>query len=1012
MAPDDRAPPNRSDDQKAASSGCAGVGDVTTFAVGAERLLDNGYEPLPLLRGKKYPIVKQWSSLPIDPPQVAAWVHQFPLHGIGLRCGVLVGFDIDIMAPDLAHEVTVIVEARLGATMMRVGLWPKRLLLYRTETAFAKIKVSGIEVLCSGQQFAAFGIHPDTRRPYAWPLGESPLDTPLDQLPIVTREQCFALVAELEQLIPSPAGASERGKRRTGPSAPVAPQRDLDGRVVEGRGSWLSSIAFHAVHDMLDAGEFYDADVLTTRVWGRFVETTDLARKKGDGDRAYERADAATKVRDKLRLAGENRLPSRRRDAVQVIDPPPTSPIDQAREQLCALVGADCTHIGRWLAGEIAGEPPQLGIKATVGLGKSAVARSAILAMRQSLQAQGLPSRIIVLTPSHALADETAAAWRAEGAHAAVWRGYEAKRSTTQQPMCVDLDAVRLAILAGVDVQTSACTSSNGRFCRHFATCAKQANRREVMEADIIVAPYDALFTGFAVQADSVAMILIDEGCWARAVETTSDLWVETIAEDLLDRDAASAPSAKAFGEAADLQDLRRRLRSALAANGQGPLSRRRLYDNCIRADDAAAAIAIERRRLRNPHLYPGMSREELKRAGRVAATNHRTRSYLALWRAAQTLLFGETDVDGRIEIGAPDAKTGLSPVTVLRVKSVHQNLRELPLLHLDATLRPELARAVLPALAIKEVAAEAPHMQVTLVAGSFGKGSIVTDSFANAAENQRRSNNLVDCLDYVRWHSRRYRRTLVICYKAIEAAFADIPGVETGHFNAIAGLDVFREVDLLVIIGRPLPRESDLHRLSAALFGHVPAGGYEPAMWGVRMRDGTSRRIRTIAHVDQLAEQIRAAICDDELMQAIGRGRGVNRTAATPLEVRILADVALPLVHDRMLSWNTEAPDIVQRMLLAGIAVDSPTDAVLLHPDLLGNETQAQKAFERAGFRRQNPISNIYREMSAKCASYRKPGKGRSWQRAYWLRGSSDIARRELEAALGPLAKWRADDE
>lgn len=392
----------------------------------------------------------------------------------------------------------------------------------------------------------------------------------------------------------------------------------------------------------------------------------------------------------------------------------------------------------------------------------------------------------------------------------------------------------------------------------------------------------------------------------------------------------------------------------------------------------------------------------------RVAEINHRTRSYLALWLAARTVLFGEKDADGRIEVGESDANAALRPITLHGLKSVHPNLRDLPVLHLDATLRPELARTVLPALTVDEVAAEAPHMRVRLIAGSFGKGAIVADDVASAGENQRRANNLADCRDYVRWHALPHQRTLVITYKAVEAAFADIPGVETAHFNAIAGLDRFRDVDLILIIGRPLPSENDLHRLSAALFGHVPVGGYEPVLRGVRMRDGSSRTIRTVAHADELPEVIRAAICDDEVVQAIGRGRGVNRTAAAPLEVRILADVALPLIHDHLLSWSTEAPDIVQRMLLAGVAVDSPTDAALLHPDLFGNSMQAQKAFERAGFRRQNPMGNLYREMSAKCACYRRPGKGRSWQNAYWLRGSSDSARASLEAALGQIAEWR----
>ena len=96
--------------------------------------------------------------------------------------------------------------------------------------------------------------------------------------------------------------------------------------------------------------------------------------------------------------------------------------------------------------------------------------------------------------------------------------------------------------------------------------------------------------------------------------------------------------------------------------------------------------------------------------------------------------------------------------------------------------------------------------------------------------------------------------------------------------------------------------------------------------------------------------------------------------------------------------------------MLLAGIAVDSPGDAALLHPALFASAEQAKKAFQRAGFKGQNPIRNLYREMSLKSAAYRRPGRGRSWQRAWWIDGDADAARTALEAALGALAEWRPE--
>lgn len=172
-------------------------------------------------------------------------------------------------------------------------------------------------------------------------------------------------------------------------------------------------------------------------------------------------------------------------------------------------------------------------------------------------------------------------------------------------------------------------------------------------------------------------------------------------------------------------------------------------------------------------------------------------------------------------------------------------------------------------------------------------------------------------------------------------------------------------------------------------------------------MRDGSTRAVQVTRHADPRAEILRAAICDDELIQAIGRGRGVNRSAENPLEVHVLADVALPLIHDRVTTWDLEAPDLLQKMLLAGIAVDSPADAAALHPGLLSNVKQAQKALERAGFKRQSPMSISYKEMSLKSTRYRCPGRGRGWQTACWLDGDADSARAALERVIGTLAGW-----
>ncbi len=53
------------------------------------------------------------------------------MRGWGIRTGHIVGIDIDVIDPEVAHRMGRIVEERTGASLVRVGLGPKRLYLVR-----------------------------------------------------------------------------------------------------------------------------------------------------------------------------------------------------------------------------------------------------------------------------------------------------------------------------------------------------------------------------------------------------------------------------------------------------------------------------------------------------------------------------------------------------------------------------------------------------------------------------------------------------------------------------------------------------------------------------------------------------------------------------------------------------------------------------------------------------------------------------------------------------------------
>ena len=125
-------------------------------------------------------------------------------------------------------------------------------------------------------------------------------------------------------------------------------------------------------------------------------------------------------------------------------------------------------------------------------------------------------------------------------------------------------------------------------------------------------------------------------------------------------------------------------------------------------------------------------------------------------------------------------------------------------------------------------------------------------------------------------------------------------------------------------------------------------------------MRDGTGRRVEGNQHPDPRAEAVRWAICEAGLIQAIGRGRGVNRTADNPLQIDILTNV-VPADRGRRGRRPGTAiqPTLAEIMRARGAVPLSYRDMAAAYPDLFPSAARAEKG---AAIRRKPP-TNSYRE-------------------------------------------------
>jgi hypothetical protein len=199
--------------------------DVTELRL---RLLANGYEPLPITgpnepvrSAGKRPRLGDWASCAITPDEIRRWGQELSSDtNTGLRCGCLLGVDIDVPDGELAQAVEDLAIAMLGRTALRrVGRAPKLLLAYRAADALPKAETPEfllpdgtkvqVEVLGKGQQFVSHGVHPDTGQRYAW-TAQAPEHMPLSELPIVQPARLRAFVAAATSLFRDAGGRTAR----------------------------------------------------------------------------------------------------------------------------------------------------------------------------------------------------------------------------------------------------------------------------------------------------------------------------------------------------------------------------------------------------------------------------------------------------------------------------------------------------------------------------------------------------------------------------------------------------------------------------------------------------------------------------------------------------------------------------------------------------------------------------------------------------------------------------------
>jgi putative DNA primase/helicase len=678
------------------------------------------------------------------------------------------------------------------------------------------------------------------------------------------------------------------------------------------------------------------------------------------------------------------------------------------------------------------------GVRVGVGLGKSTIARREAAILLAEMRARGDTRTIIFAVPTHKLGNEQARAFdrlpeaRAAGLTAGVWRGREAvDPSAPGEAMCRDLEAVRDARSAGLPVETAVCRQrgkGEGASCPFYGVCGYQAQKRR--SHDLWFVPHELLFGKKPLALGKVAVVIVDEAAWAKGLEGVSGNPVE-MPLNLL-HDAVALPQDQAGHEAARLRHVHGITRAALDSLPDGPLRRDAMMGTGLTFETGQDGHRLSWRRVADPGLVPGQSRDQRRELLAQVRENRNAMRVARFFATLEHLLAHDgPEASGWASLTTVEEKDG-STTRVVRLRgrrNVGKDWR-VPTLHLDALLNPTLLQPYWPEITVTaEIEGRTPHQRIRQLHGKdWPKSALVPDAWSDAQEGERRLKNS-ERLRAAVWRLARATngRVLVVVQKAVEDYWRQagpIPGnVELAHHNAVAGRDEWGPqpdrpgVVLTVVVGRTLPRPASVEAIVEALTGRAleaRASRFDRQDAAIQLADGTTISTEADRHSDPLAEAVRWQICEGELIQIIGRPRGVNRTSANPTEILVLTDRPLPLTIDEAVTWDELAPSAGDLMLAqGGVALVSPSDAARCYPNLWPSPAAAKMAAGRGKWVT-SPIEVFF---LGECyplqrATYCRAGQGARPAELVFDPSAVPDLRDWLEERLGPLARLEIEPQ
>ena len=237
-------------------------------------------------------------------------------------------------------------------------------------------------------------------------------------------------------------------------------------------------------------------------------------------------------------------------------------------------------------------------------------------------------------------------------------------------------------------------------------------------------------------------------------------------------------------------------------------------------------------------------------------------------------------------------------------------------------------------------------------------------------------------------------------------------PGCELAHFNALRGIDRWKDLDVVVVIGRNQPQTIAVENMARAIFLMDPhplrlVGQLTRRRRGYRMRTG-SLGVDVTVHLDNRVQAVQEQMRECESLQAADRLRLVR--SAKQKTVILLSSLVLSIDVDETRTWDDLVHGTRLEQAWAACHGTLPLNPDWLAAKFTGLWPTAAAAKKDIGRRRRKghlSVENLLGKMSLFQHHYRMPGQ-RRWSTCLSVHADPKAVALALEKLVGSGVKVR----